>query len=60
MANFDPRPHVAPCACELCQEWARAVVSTKAERKPDRMPQLTEKPDMPLADFMTRIIAVAC
>jgi hypothetical protein len=58
--TFRPRPHSAPCACEECCTWAREVISTPTERKPPRVPQLTEKPDMPMAQFMADIVKAAC
>lgn len=60
MTEFAKRPHSSPCACQECIEWARSVVSTQTERKPLRQPSLTEKPEMPMADFMRSVIAIAC
>lgn len=60
LTSFSPRPHMSPCACELCQQWARDVVATPTERKPVPPPSCIDRAEMPLADFTRGIIAAAC
>lgn len=60
MSQFPSRPHLSPCACELCQEWARTVVATPTERKPVPPPSCIDRAEMPMESFMRGIIAAAC
>lgn len=57
--SLAPRPHPIPCACQECCEWARMVVLTPTGRKPPRQPE-EKRDEMPLEEFMRRMVAVAC
>lgn len=60
MTEFAKRPHPTPCACQECIDWARLVVATPTERKPRPEVTATTPNEMSPADFMRRIIAIAC
>lgn len=53
------RPHPNPCACQECQDWAKAIVGEIRPRKPPGLPT-QGAPEMPLADFASAMIAAAC
>lgn len=55
---MQPRPHAAPCVCEVCQEWGRDIVATPMPKKKRPAPVFVA-PSMPLEEYCTSIMAIA-
>lgn len=58
--DWPERPHPPPCACETCAAWAQDLVAAFAERNPSPTGTWALAAEMPLADFMRGVVAIAC